>query len=85
MYWCKLVYNHLSVLPLKRDVTKRTSPSEERKTRIRRHTGESKMGKIEVGKLNRDDLFEYKGVIYMTGWSVRCRYVNDKNHYGSLL
>ena len=43
------------------------------------------MGKIEVGKLNRDDLFEYKGVIYMTGWSVRCRYVNDKNHYGSLL
>lgn len=47
------------------------------------------MGKIEVGKLKRDDLFEYKGVIYevmyMAGWSVRCRYVNDKSHYGSLL
>ena len=43
------------------------------------------MGKIKVGKLNRGDLFEYKGVIYMTGWSVRCKYVNDKNHYGSLL
>lgn len=45
------------------------------------------MGKIEVGKLNRDDLFEYKGVIYeviyMAGWSVRCRYVNDKCNYGT--
>lgn len=45
------------------------------------------MGKIEVGKLNRDDLFEYKGVIYeviyMAGWSVHCRYVNDKCNYGA--
>lgn len=43
------------------------------------------MVKIEVGKLKIDDLFEYKGVIYMAGWSVRCRYVNDKYRYGSLL
>lgn len=45
------------------------------------------MGKIEVGKLKIDDLFEYKGVIYeviyMAGWSVRCRYVNDKCNYGT--
>lgn len=38
-----------------------------------------------MGKLKIDDLFEYKGVIYMTGWSVRCEYVNDKYRYGSLL
>ena len=41
------------------------------------------MGKIRVGKLNPGDLFEYRGVIYeviyMAGWSVRCRYVNDKS------
>ena len=67
------------------DVQVNRFQSEERKTRITRHTGESKMGKREVGKLKRDDLFEYKGVIYMAGWSVRCKYVNDKSHYGSLL
>lgn len=52
-----------------RDVQVNRFQSEERKTRIR------------------DDLFEYKGVIYevmcMTGWSVRCRYVNDKCNYGT--
>jgi hypothetical protein len=41
------------------------------------------MGKIKVGKLNPGDLFEYRGVIYMTGWSVSCRYVNDKCNYGT--
>lgn len=41
------------------------------------------MGKIKVGKLNPGDLFEYRGVIYMAGWSVRCRYVNDKCNYGT--
>lgn len=44
------------------------------------------MPKVKVEKLNCGDLFEYKGVIYevmyMTGWSVRCRYVNDKYRYG---
>ena len=62
-----------------RDVQVNRFQSEERKTRIRRHTGESKMGKIKVGKLNPGDLFECRGVIYMTGWSVSCRYVNDKS------
>nr|DAL32152.1 MAG TPA_asm: hypothetical protein [Caudoviricetes sp.] len=45
------------------------------------------MGKIKVGKLNPGDLFEYKGVIYevmyIAGWSVRCKYVNDKSRYGT--
>lgn len=41
------------------------------------------MGKIKVGKLNPGDLFECRGVIYMAGWSVRCRYVNDKCNYGT--
>ena len=35
-FYLAIVY--ISVLPLKRDVTKRTSPSEERKTRIRKRT-----------------------------------------------
>lgn len=78
-----------NVVQKMRDVQVNRFQSEERKTRIRRHTGESKMGKIEVGKLKRDDLFEYKRVIYevmyIAGWSVRCKYVNDKSHYGSLL
>jgi hypothetical protein len=47
------------------------------------------MSKVKVGKLNRGDLFKYKGVIYeviyMAGWSVRCRYVNDKCNYGTWL
>ena len=84
------IYTHLTslkqnVVQKMRDVQVNRFQSEERKTRIRRRTGESKMGKIKVGKLNPGDLFECRGVIYMTGWSVRCGYVNDKNHYGSLL
>ncbi len=47
------------------------------------------MSKVKVGKLNRGDLFKYKGeiyeVMYMTGWSVCCRYVNDKCNYGTWL
>lgn len=43
------------------------------------------MSKVKVGKLNRGDLFKYKGaiyeVMYMTGWSVCCRYVNDPERY----
>lgn len=82
------IYTHLTslkqnVVQKMRDVQVNRFQSEERKTRIKRHTGESKMVKIEVGKLKIDDLFEYKGVIYevmyIAGWSVRCRYVNDKS------
>lgn len=88
------IYTHLTslkqnVVQKMRDVQVNRFQSEERKTRIKRHTGESKMVKIEVGKLKIDDLFEYKGVIYevmyIAGWSVRCRYVNDKCNYGTWL
>lgn len=55
------IYTHLTslkqnVVQKMIDVQVNRFQSEERKTRIRRHTGESKMGKIEVGKLKIDDL-----------------------------
>lgn len=44
------------------------------------------MEKVEVGTLDIDELFEYKGVIYevlyKTDYCVRCQYPNDKYRYG---
>lgn len=44
--------------------------------------------KVEEGTLDRDDLFEYRGVIYevlyKTDYCVRCQYPNDKYRYGDI-
>lgn len=46
------------------------------------------MEKVEVGTLDIDELFEYRGVIYevlyKTDYCVRCQYPNDKYRYGDI-
>lgn len=43
------------------------------------------MEKVEVGTLDRHELFEHRGVIYevlyKTDYCVRCQYPNDKYRY----
>lgn len=44
------------------------------------------MNRVEVGILDKNELFEHKGVIYevlyKTNYCVRCQYPNDKYRYG---